>query len=379
MDFELTEDHRLLKDSAQKFVAGEIVPVAAKYDESGEFPAELVKSCFEVGLGNLTIPAELGGSGLRNIESLLVVEELAYGCAGITTSCVANDLALIPILLGGTEEQKRRFVGEIVSAKKFASFCLSEPEAGSDVAGISSTLQKVEGGYLLNGTKQWITNGGYADQFTVFATLDRNLKHKGIACVVVPGEAPGVTRGHHENKLGQRASNTVQLTFENVFVSEDNRIGGEGEGFKIAMRTLDLTRPFTAVIAVGIAQRAFDCARDYAKERKQFGRPIAEFQAIQFMLADMATEIEAARLLSYRSALLADQGKKNSLVSSMAKRFSADMAMQVTTDAVQIYGGNGYTKDYPVEKLMRDAKLMQIYEGTSQIQRVVIARELLAD
>jgi len=377
MDFELSEDHRALKQSAEKFVAAEIIPLAPRFDESSEFPEALIKSCFEVGLGNLTIPGELGGSGLTNLEALLVVEELAYGCAGITTSCVANDLALIPILVGGSEEQKKEFVSPIASKRLLASFCLSEPGAGSDVAGMSSSLQKVEGGYLLNGTKQWITNGGYASQFTVFATVDKTLKHKGITCVVVPGDAPGIVRGHHENKMGQRASNTVQLTFENVFVPEQNRIGNEGEGFKIAMKTLDITRPFTAIIAVGIARRAFDCARDYAKERKQFGKSLAEFQGIQFMLADMATDLEASRLLTYRSAILADQGVKNSLASSMAKRFSADAAMQIATDAVQIYGGNGYTKDYPVEKLMRDAKLMQIYEGTSQIQKIVIARELL--
>lgn len=377
MDFELSEDHRLLKESAKKFVAGEIIPVAGRFDETSEFPLELIKKCFEVGLGNLTIPSEYGGSGLRNLESLLVVEELAYGCAGITTSCVANDLALIPILLAGTEEQKKKFVEPIVTKRLLASFCLSEPGAGSDVAGMSASLEKVEGGYRLTGAKQWITNGGYASQYTVFATLDKASRHKGITCVVVPADAEGVGRGHHENKLGQRASNTTAVTFENVFIPAENLIGEAGGGFKIAMKTLDATRPFTAIIAVGIAQRAFDCARDYAKERKQFGKPIADFQGIQFMLADMATEIEAARLLSYRSAILADKGERNSLASSMAKRFAADMGMSVTTDAVQIYGGYGYTKDYPVEKLMRDAKLMQIYEGTSQVQRVVIARELL--
>ncbi len=377
MNFELTEDQRLLKESARKFVAAEIIPVAAKHDEAGEFPAALIKKCFEVGMGNLTIASEFGGSSLHNLEALLVVEELAYGCAGITTSCVANDLALIPIELEGTPEQKKKFIEPIVRAQKLASFCLSEPGAGSDVAGIASTLEKVEGGYRLNGAKQWITNGGHASQFTVFATIDRSLRHKGITCVVVPGDSVGVTRGHHENKLGQRASDTVALTFENVFVPDSNLIGQVGGGFKLAMKTLDMTRPFTAAIAVGIAQRALDCALSYAKERKQFGKPIAEFQAIQFMLADMATEIEASRLLTYRSAALADQGRRNSLESSMAKRFAADSAMKITTDAVQIYGGYGYTKDYPVEKLMRDAKLMQIYEGTSQVQRVVIAKQLL--
>ncbi|MCC6954397.1 MAG: acyl-CoA dehydrogenase family protein, partial [Deltaproteobacteria bacterium] len=273
--------------------------------------------------------------------------------------------------------QKEKFLRPIAEGGLLASFCLSEPQAGSDVASLATKAEKVEGGYRITGSKQWITNGGYASQFTVFATLDRSLKHKGICCFVVPADADGVSRGHHEDKMGQRASDTTRLSFDNVFVPDENRIGGEGEGFMIAMKTLDTTRPFTAIIAVGIARRALDCAVSYARERKQFGRNIAEFQGIQFMLADAATEIEASRLLTYQSAWLLDQRKPSSLQSSMAKRFAADTAMKVTTDAVQIYGGYGYTKEYPVEKLMRDAKLMQIYEGTSQIQRVVIARERL--
>lgn len=377
MEFQLSESERLLQESARKFVLEKIIPVAGRFDESSEFPAALISECMELGFLNLTIPSELNGSGLSNVEGLLVVEELAFGCAGITTSCVANDLALLPIVVSGTVEQQKQFVAPIIAAKKLASFCLSEPEAGSDVAGMSTTATKVEGGYRINGNKQWITNGGVASQYTVFATLDRSLKHKGICCFVVPADADGVSRGHHENKMGQRASNTTRVTFENVFVPESARIGAEGEGFKTAMRTLDLTRPFTAIIAVGIARRALECAIGYAKERKQFGKSIAEFQAIQFLLADAATEIEASRLLTYRSGWLADMKLRNSLESSMAKRFAADTAMKVTTDAVQVYGGYGYTKDFPVEKLMRDAKLMQIYEGTSQIQRIVIARELL--
>lgn len=375
--FELTEEQRILQESARAFAEKEIFSVAPTFDRSGEFPKELMNKAYELGFVNLCLPQELGGSGLSNIDCCLVVEELSWGCAGVTTSCVANDLALIPIQIGGTESQKQRFIGNIIAARRFASFCLSEPGAGSDVAGMSTKLEKVEGGFQLSGNKQWITNGGVASQYTVFATLDRTLKHKGICCVVVPADAPGVSHGNHEDKLGQRCSNTTTVSFEKVFVPQDALIGAEGEGFKIAMQTLDRTRPFTAIIAVGIARRAFECAARYSKERKQFSQPISEFQGIQFLLADAITEIEAARLLTIRCAYLADCNKPNTLESSMAKRFAADMAMKVTTDAVQVYGGYGYTKDYPVEKLMRDAKLMQIYEGTSQIQRIVIAREVL--
>ncbi len=375
--FQATAEQQALIESAKRFTAAEILPIAANYDRSGDFPNDVIKKAHQLGMLNLLVPAELSGSGMPALDSALVIGELAYGCAGITTSCVANDLALLPILLSGTEEQKKLFVEPIAEQGLLASFCLSEPAAGSDVAGLSTKLEKVEGGYHLTGSKQWITNGGVASQYTVFATIDRALKHKGICCVVVPAKSEGVSHGHHEDKLGQRASNTTTVTFEKVFVPESARIGAEGTGFKTAMQTLDWTRPMTAMIAVGIAKRALDYAVDYTKQRKQFGQPISEFQGIQFMLADAATEIEASELLTLRSAWLLDNKLPSSLGSSMAKRFAADTAMKVTTDAVQIYGGYGYTKDYPVEKLMRDAKLMQIYEGTSQIQRVVIARELL--
>ncbi len=375
--FGLSEEQAILQDAARKFARSEILPRAAALDESADFPADLIRDAAKLGLQNLLMPGDLGGSELSSLAAVLVIEELAYACAGVTTSIVVNDLALLPILFGATPEQRKSFIEPIVSKQKLASFCLTEPGAGSDVAGMQSRLEKVDGGYTLNGAKQWITNGGKADQFTVFATLDPALKHKGICCVVVPSDAKGVSTGHHENKLGQRCSNTVSVHFENVFVPESALIGGEGSGFKLAMKTLDASRPMTAAIAVGIAQRAYDEAVAYAKERKQFGTPIAGFQAIQFMLADAITEIEAARLLTYRSSWVHDQGQRNSLESSMAKRFAADCAMKITTDAVQIFGGYGYTKEYPVEKLMRDAKLMQIYEGTSQIQRLVIARDIL--
>ena len=374
LNFELSEEQKILQESARKFAENEVFPVAGEFDKTSEFPHELFEKARKLGLMNFMIPAELGGSGLGCIDSVVVMEELAWGCGGVTTSCVINDLASIPILIAGTDQQKEKFVKAPIEAGSFVSFCLSEPGAGSDVAGLSTSLEKVDGGYRINGTKQWISNGGYASQYTVFATLDKSQKHKGICCVVVPRDAEGVSCGAHEDKMGQRASNTTTVSFDNTFVPEDALIGAEGEGFKIAMQTLDRSRPFTATIAVGIARRAFECARDYSKERKQFDKPIANFQGVQFMLADMATSIEAARLLTYQAAWLIDQQQMSSLESSHAKRFAADIAMQVTTDAVQVYGGYGYTKEYPVEKLMRDAKLMQIYEGTSQVQRMVIAK-----
>ncbi|MBL7661447.1 acyl-CoA dehydrogenase family protein [bacterium] len=373
----ISEVDLAFKTAARQFAEKVIVPIAADFDRSGSFPEKVIAKAYDQGLVNLIIPEQDGGIGLTNLQAAHVVEALAWGCAGIATSCLANDLALTPIVLAGTAAQRKRFVGELAAQKHLASFCLSEPGAGSDVAGMSTKLDKVEGGYLLTGAKQWITNGGYAAQYTVFATLDKSLKHKGITCVVVPASAVGVTRGKHEDKLGQRASNTTPIIFDKVFIPEDQRIGNEGEGFRIAMQTLDITRPLTAMIAVGIGARAVECARSYALDRKQFGEAIAHFQGIQFMLADMVTEIEASRLLSLNAAALADAAKPNTLESSMAKRFAADAAMKVAVDAVQIFGGYGYTKDYPVEKLMRDAKLMQIYEGTSQIQRLVIAREFL--
>ena len=376
--FPITEEDNAFRLEARKFAREEILPVAPSFDESSTFPREILQKGMKLGLMNLLIDSAYGGTGLSSFQACLVIEELAAGCAGFTTSMVANDLALTPIAIAGNPEQKKRFLKDVIENHQFASFCLSEPGAGSDAAGISLALQKDGDYYVLNGQKQWITNGGYASQFTVFGTIDKAKKHKGICCFAIPADLPGITRGKHENKLGQRCSNTVPLTFENVRVHKDHLIGQEGEGFRIAMKTLDASRPLTAGIAVGIARAACEAAIGYAKERKQFNQAIASFQGIQFMLADMATNIEAARLLTLKSAQLLDAGQNASLASSMAKRFSADIAMDVTTDAVQIFGGYGYTKDYPVEKLMRDAKLMQIYEGTSQVQRIVIARELLS-
>ncbi len=376
IDFSLTEEQEALQAAVRKFAKDVIRPPSARLDETGEFPREVIAAAFELGFVNMTLPAEVGGNALAHLDQAVVVEELAWGCAAVATSIVANDLANLPLALGGTEEQRQRLLTPFVGGLRFASFCLTEPEAGSDVAGMATSARRVGDEYLLNGAKCFITNGGVADQYVVFATTDRAAKHKGIGCFVVEGRPPGLTVGRHENKMGQRASNTVALTFEDVVVPARNRIGGEGQGFDLAMRTLDNSRPLTAAMSVGIARAALEHALEYTAQRRQFGKPVADFEAVQFMLADMATELEAARLLVWKSAWQLDAGQRNTLVSSHAKRFAADMAMRVTTDAVQLFGGNGYMKDYPVEKLMRDAKLIQIYEGTSQIQRLVIAREL---
>ncbi|RIL11041.1 MAG: acyl-CoA dehydrogenase [Proteobacteria bacterium] len=375
--FGLDEQQNALRLEARKFAQKEIAPIAARHDESGDFPLATISKAAGLGLLNLVQGADYGGTGLCLYDACLIIEELAAACSGFATSMVANDLALLPISLGGSSEQKKKFIEPVCMSGGVTSFCLTEPGAGSDAAGISTAVKKHGDYYIINGSKQWITNGGYAKQYTVFATLDKTKRHKAICCLVVPGDAPGISKGQHENKMGQRCSNTVRLTFDNVKVPAENLIGKEGEGFKIAMQTLDLSRPMTAIIAVGIARAAFMHARNYSLERKQFSKLISDFQAIQFMLADMLTDITSARLLTLHSARLLDSGQSASLESSMAKRFAADSAMKITTDAVQIFGGYGYTKEYPVEKLMRDAKLMQIYEGTSQIQRIVIARELL--
>jgi acyl-CoA dehydrogenase len=379
MEFQLSDEQLALKETARRFAQTEIAPIAGQYDQSGEFPREVIKKAWELGLSSTCIPAEFGGVGLSTLDSCLATEELSWGCSGITTSIMCNDLGLMPIVLAGTPEQQKEWLVPCASEFKMVSFCLSEPEAGSDVAGLQLLAEPDGDHYILNGTKCWITNGGVADLYTVFATLDRSSRHKGITALVVPSNTPGITLGKKEDKMGQRASDTRAIHFDNVRIPASQRLGAEGEGFKIAMRTLDATRPPIGALATGIAQRALDESVAYAKERKAFGFPIAGFQAVQFMLADMAKDTEAGRLLTRQSAWMVDQGLRASKFSSFAKCFATDTAMRVTTDAVQIFGGNGYTKEYPVEKLMRDAKLMQIYEGTNQIQRLVIARELLKE
>jgi acyl-CoA dehydrogenase len=376
MEFQLSESQRALQDMARKFAREVIRPKAAHHDETSEFPRAIIASAWENGLLNMNVPESCGGLGLSHLDQLIAYEELAWGCSGMATSITANDLANLPIVVGATEEQKKRLLTPFTQQFKLAAFCLTEPEAGSDVSNMSTTAVRDGDHYVLNGSKCFITNGGHADQYTVFATVDKAKKHKGITCFVVEGRPKGLTPGKHENKMGQRASDTVTLTFEDVRVPVANRIGEEGEGFRIAMETLDNSRPITAIMSVGIARAALEYSLDYSGQRRTFGKPIREHQAIQFMLADMAMNTHAARLLCQESAWLLDQGQKNTLLSSYAKCFAADMAMKVATDAVQVYGGYGYIKEYPVEKLMRDAKLIQIYEGTSQVQRLVIAKEL---
>ena len=376
--FDLSDEQKEFQKLARDFTRQEIIPVAGELDEKGEFPHDIVKKAWELGLMNVELPESIGGLGLGIFENCIINEELAYGCTGIATTIMGNTLASKPILIAGTDDQKKEFLGRLLEEPRLASYCASEPDAGSDVAGMKCRYKKVGDDYVINGTKMWITNGGYADWFIVFATSDPELRHGGITAFVVPGDTPGITRMKKENKLGQRASDTRQIVFEDVVVPAKYRLGEEGKGFKIAMKTFDHTRPDIGSLACGIMRRALDESVAYAKDRKAFGVPIAQHQAIQFILADMAIAYEAGHLMTFKAASLLDSGAEATIISSYAKAFSADNAMRVATDAVQVFGGAGYTKEYPVEKLMRDAKLLQIYEGTSQIQRIVIARRLLS-
>jgi acyl-CoA dehydrogenase len=377
VDFTLTDEQKDMRELAHNFAEKEIRPVAWEYDKDGTWPQDVIEKAWEVGLMNTHLPEEYGGPGLDFLTGCLIEEELGWGCSGIGTTLMCNGLATAPIVIGGSEEIKQKYLGMLTEEPKLASFCLTEPDAGSDVSGMRTTAVKMGDKYVINGSKCFITNGGYADYYTVYAKTDKEAGHKGISAFIVERDWDGVTVDKKEDKLGQRASNTATISFNDVEVPPENLLFDENAGFKLAMMTLDRTRPGVAAMAVGIARAAFEFARDYSKERVQFGVPIAMHQAIQFIIADMATEIEASRLLTWQSAALLDQGKRNTLASSHAKRFSADTAMKVATDAVQVYGGYGFIKEYPVEKLMRDAKIMQLYEGTSQIQRLVIAREVL--
>jgi acyl-CoA dehydrogenase len=376
VDLTLTEEQLSMRAMAHDFAAKEIRPVAWEYDKDGTWPQSIIDKAWELGLMNAQIPEMYGGPGATYLEGCLIEEELAWGCAGIATTLGANGLASGPLLLGGSEELKRQYLGQLVDEPRVASFCLTEPDAGSDVSGMRTTAVRKGDKWVINGSKCFITNGGHADWFTVYAKTDKHAGHRGISCFVVPKDDT-VTVDKKEDKMGLRASNTATITFNDTEVPEANLLGEENHGFKLAMMTLDRTRPGVAAMATGIARAAMEFATNYSKERVQFGVPIAMHEAIQFMIADMATDVEASRLLAWHSAVLLDQGRRNTVTSSHAKRFAADAAMRVTTDAVQVYGGYGFMKDYPVEKLMRDAKIMQLYEGTSQIQRLVIARETL--
>ena len=378
MDFALNEEQLELQEMVREFVEKEITPYAAKMDAENHMRDGLIDKANEMGLLNVIVPEELDGPGLDSISVATIYEELGKGCAGVATSLAANSLATVPVLLAGTDEQKKMYC-DILNNGGLAAFALTEPGAGSDAGGVSTRAvhNKEEGTYTLNGTKMFITNGGLAEIFLVFANTRKTGGIRGLTAFIVPKDTPGFSVGKKENKMGIRPSNTTELVLQDVVIPESYRVGREGEGFRIAMNTLDSARPFVGAVSVGIAQAALDCAVKYAKERRQFGQPIASFQMVQGMLADMAMKVETARLMVQKACWMRDQGMEFSKEAAMAKCYAADTAMQVTTDAVQVMGGYGYTKEYPVEKMMRDAKIMQIYEGTNQIQRLVIANKLL--
>ena len=376
-DFEMTEEQRALVDTARRFTKERIIPVAAACDRESRFPRDVFEEAHKIGLVNPTLPAEYGGSGLSDVDSSLITEELAYGCSGIQTSMTANTLALTPIKLAGTEEQKKKYLGWLANEAIFASYATTEPQAGSDVAGLQTRATKDGTGWVLNGQKAWITNATMASFYTIFATEDATKRHKGIGAFIVPRDTPGLKVGRHEDKLGQRASDTATVMLEDVKVPAENVLALPGLGFKLAMETFNQTRPDIGAIACGLMRRCLDECVAYAKERKTFGVPIGQHQLVAAMIAEMAIRIEATSLLVRKAAWNLDKGIRNPIVSSYAKAYGADSAMATAIDAVQVFGGNGYVKDYPVEKLMRDAKILQIYEGTSQIQRIVIAKHVL--
>jgi acyl-CoA dehydrogenase len=377
LNFGLSEEQRALVDVAKRFTHERIIPVAAECDRESRFPKDVFVAAHELGLVNASVSPDYGGAGLGELENALIAEQLAYGCTGIQTSILANTLALTPIKLGGNEEQKKKYLGMLTAEPLFASYCTTEPSGGSDVAGLKTTFKAHGDDYVLNGEKCWITNASFASFYVVFATSDPSKRHRGIAAFIVDRDTPGLRVGKHEDKLGQRASDTAAVHFEDVKVPKANLIAPEGEGFKLAMETFNQTRPDIGAMATGLMQRCLDISVAYAKERKTFGVPISEHQLVQAMLAEMAIGTEATRLLYQKAAWNLDNGVRDPIVSSYAKAYGADKAMQTAIDAVQVFGGNGYVKDYPAEKLMRDAKVLQIYEGTSQIQRLVIARALV--
>jgi len=376
LSFKTTDEQDALIEMASRFTRERIIPVAAECDRDARFPKDVFEAGWELGLVNPTVPPEYGGAGLGELDNALIAEHLAYGCTGIQTSMLANTLALTPILLGGSEAQKKKYLGMLTSAPLFASYCTTEPTGGSDVAGLRTRFTKKGDDFVLNGEKCWITNASFASFYVVFATSDPALRHKGIAAFIVDRDTKGLRVGKHEDKMGQRASDTASVHFEDVVVPGENLLAPEGQGFKLAMETFNQTRPDIGAMATGLMQRCLDEAVKYAKDRKSFGQPIIEHQMVAAMIADMAISVEATRLLYQKAAWNLDSGVRDPIVSSYAKAFGADRAMQTAVDAVQVLGGNGYVRDYPVEKLMRDAKVLQIYEGTSQIQRVVIAKAL---
>lgn len=379
MDFEFTEEQQALVEMCRRFAKEKIIPIAAECDQKSEFPKDVFREAWKIGLINPTLPAEYGGPGLSDLDCVLITENLAYGCSGIQTSCTANTLGLTPIKLAGSEEQKKKYFGWLMSEPTWVSYATTEPGAGSDVAGMQCRAQKqADGSYVLNGTKAWITNANLASFYVIFATENPELRHKGIGAFIVHRDAPGLTIGKHEDKLGQRASDTAQVMLDGVHVPPAQVLAAPGHGFKLAMETFNQTRPDIGGIACGVIKRAMDESIAYAKERKTFGQAIANHQLVQAMISEMAIRLHATRLLVYKAAWNLDKGIRDPLTSACAKAFGADAAMQSAIDAVQVFGGNGYVKEYPVEKLMRDAKILQIYEGTAQVQRIVIAKQLFS-
>ncbi len=378
MDFSFTPEQLEIRDLAMKFARNEMMTKAAQFDVLAEMPLDILQQAWSLGLVNTCIPTQFGGNGFSAIDSMIITEALAYGCMGMNTAIMANDLALLPIVIGGSDEQKKRFLTPFTESYKIAAFCLTEPGNGSDAGGLKTSIKEDGDDVVINGNKMWITNAGYADLFVLYGTIDPALKHKGITAVVIEKGTAGIEVGKKEDKMGHRCSDTRAVTFNNVRVPKNNILGGLGKGWSIAMKTLDHSRPMVAASAVGGAQCAYDHCVKYAKERVQFNVPIFNHQAIQFMVAEMAMKIEASRLLVHKAAWLLDNHQSNTQLASYAKAFAADSCMQIATDAVQIYGGYGYSKEYPVEKIMRDAKLIQVYEGTSQIQRLVIAKEIFS-
>lgn len=379
MDYFLTPDQKMIQDLARRIAQEKMLPARAELDEKEEFPWEIVKVSADAGLMGVSMPEEYGGFGGGILEYCLVAEELSRVCLGIATSIVASGLGAMPILLFGSDDQKKRYLPDIAKGKKLAAFGLTEADAGSDASAIRTTAVRKGDGYILNGTKQWITNGGEAEVYSIIAMTDKTKGPRGASAFIVEKGTPGFSFGKKEKKMGIRASATRELIFQDCFVPKENLIAKEGMGFIITMRTFDRTRPGVGAQGVGLAQGALDEAVRYAREREQFGKKIISFQAIQHLLADMAIQVEAARALVYSVARYIDNSndpKDISKLSGMAKVFASDVAMKVTTDAVQIFGGYGYMREYPVEKMMRDAKILQIYEGTNQIQRNIIGLEL---
>ena len=380
MDYLLTEEQIMIRDLARQIAVEKIAPARAELDEHGTFPWDIMKAMAQADLFGLFIPEEFGGLGKKSLELCIAVEELSKACLGVSTSYAANALGTYPLLLFGSDAQKKKYLSDIAAGKRLVAFGLTEANAGSDASGIQTTAKLQGNEYVLNGTKQWITNGGEAEIYTIIAITDKSKGPRGASAFVVEKGTPGFTFGKKENKMGIRASATTELIFNNCRIPRENLIAKEGMGFIVAMKTLDSSRTGVGAQGVGVAQGAIDEAIKFAKHRIQFGQPVTSFQAVQHMLADMQTQTEAARALVYSVARFVDTGAKDvSRASAMAKLFATDVAMKVTTDAVQVMGGSGYMKEYHVEKMMRDAKILQIYEGTNQIQRNVVAQDMIKE